>query len=72
MLRNYTEVGKRLWDVGDELGENSKPRSSESFFPVLGLTLLLNADQGTDRSRECAIQDLTPFVLYQLLLDCDA
>ena len=35
-----TEVGKRLWDMGDELRANSKLKSSESSGPMVGLTLL--------------------------------
>ena len=68
MLGNRTEVRKRLWDAGDELRANLKFKSSKSFFPVLGLTLLRYPDQGKDRSRRFKIQDLP---LFTQLAHCD-
>ena len=57
-MGNYAEVGKRLWDAGDELMANSKLKSSESSGPMVGLAFLRYADQGKDRSRRFKIQDL--------------
>ena len=57
-MGDYAEVEKHLWDGGDELRANSKLNSSESFFPVLGLTLLRYPDQRKDRSRRFKVQDL--------------
>ena len=45
-MGDYAEVEKHLWDGGDELRANSKLNSSESFFPVLGLTLLRYRTKG--------------------------
>ena len=63
-----TEVGKRLWDMGDELRANSKLKLSWSFFPVLGLTLLRYPDQGRDCSRRFTIQDLTLLATVRRIL----
>src|SRR3989338_188099 len=68
MMVHYSEMEKRLWDMGDELRANLKLKSSESFFPVLGLTLLRYQDQGKDRSRRFKIQDLP---LFTQLAHCD-
>ena len=53
-----------LWDVGDGLRANSKLKSSESFFPVLGLTLLRYPDQGKDQSKEFKMQDLAALCVF--------
>ena len=57
-MGNYAEVGKGLWDAGDELRANSKLQSLGPFFPVLGLTLFRYPDQGKDLSRRFKVQDL--------------
>ena len=77
-MGNNTEVGKGLWDVGDELRANLKFKSSESSGPMVGLTFLRYADQRKDRSREFMIQDRTPFAMvgagglgHTALLPCE-
>lgn len=63
MLRNYAEVEKRWWDVGDELRANSKVKRSESSVAIPQLTFFCYAEQGEDRSREFAVKDATLFTL---------
>jgi len=60
-MGHYPEMEKRLWNMGDELRANLKLKSSESFFPILGLTYLCYADQGKSRSKRFKIQDLALF-----------
>ena len=64
MPGKHTEVGKRLWDAGDELRANSKLQSSESFVPVLELAFVCYADQGKGQSKEFKMQDLTALCVF--------
>lgn len=44
MVANVSELEKRLWEAADNLRANSKLRSSQYSFPVLGLIFLRFAD----------------------------